>query len=290
MITGGVRRTLQGMVKLLGDIVHTPSSHKQAMTKSVGGLIVLATLVTLGSILSTQTIFAAQKAATDPNRDINSSYFTTGNDYYLSLQNGQHWLYGQCTWYVWGRCAESGWRINYTGNANGFYDNVQNSSGKDMTPQIGDIMCLPLLDPAHGHVSVVVQVNNYNSWVVDEYNINAGAPDNVQWSREMVTRDPNDQTRVRGELFNWTTLRGFVHSPSGDGGFDPTNPYVDNSYSGSELGTVANPFKTVKAAINAASSTQATIHIKPGLYGEKVSTSKHIHFVTNGPGTVRIGG
>lgn len=248
-------------------------------------------MLALCCLLSAQSAFASyQKAASDPNRNMNSSFFITGNDYYNSLQNGQHWLFGQCTWYVWGRCAESGWRINFTGNANDFYNNVQNSSGKDLNPQVGDIMCLPMLDPAHGHVSIVVQVINYNSWVVDEYNINAGAPNNVQWSRETVTRDPNNQTRVQGELFNWTTLQGFVHGPTGGGGFDPANPYVDASYSGTQIGTAANPFKTVTQAINAASATQSVIHIKPGVYGEKIGTSKHIQFVTWGAGTVRIGG
>lgn len=37
-------------------------------------------------------------------------------------------------------------------------------------------------------------------------------------------------------------------------------------------------------------SQASTVHIKPGTYGEKIGTSKHIHFVTNGSGTVRIGG
>ena len=237
------------------------------------------------------TGYCYQTAASDPNRNINSAYFTTGNPYYNSLQNGQHWLYGQCTWYVWGRCAENNWNIGFTGNANGFYNNVVGYSGKDLNPQLGDIMCLPVLDPAHGHVSFVVQVINANSWIVDEYNINAGAPNNVQWSRETVTRDPNNLTRVRGELFNWTTLQGFIHGPTGGGGnFDPANPYVDEGYNGTQIGTAAGPFKTVLQAVNAASATQATIHIKPGTYGEKIGTGKHIHFVTWGNGTVRIGG
>ena len=75
-----------------------------------------------------------------------------------------------------------------------------------------------------------------------------------------------------------------------DNGSD-TDIWVDGGYSGTETGTAANPYRTVQAAINRASTTQAVvIHIKPGTYSETFSTSKHIQFVTNGPGTVRIGG
>ena len=75
-----------------------------------------------------------------------------------------------------------------------------------------------------------------------------------------------------------------------DGGVDPANPYVDGGYGGTQIGTAANPFKTVLQAVNAASATLATIHIAPGTYGERIGTSKHILFVTWGSGTVRIGG
>ena len=95
---------------------------------------------------------------------------------------------------------------------------------------------------------------------------------------------------------NWSSVYGWFHenknpnTPPGSGGFDPADPYVDSSFNGTQVGTAANPFKTVMQAINAASTTSATIHIKPGIYGEKISTSKHILFVTWGSGTVRIGG
>ena len=84
---------------------------------------------------------------------------------------------------------------------------------------------------------------------------------------------------------------GVIDGTTGGGGSD-TDIYVDkgNGASG-QNGSAGNPFNTVKAAINAASATQpVTIHIKPGTYSEKIGTSKHIHFVTNGPGTVSIGG
>ena len=71
-----------------------------------------------------------------------------------------------------------------------------------------------------------------------------------------------------------------------------TDIYVDkgNSAQGQD-GSARNPFNTVKAAVDKANATQpVTIHIVPGTYSEKIGTSKHIHFVTNGSGMVRIGG
>ena len=76
------------------------------------------------------------------------------------------------------------------------------------------------------------------------------------------------------------------------GGGSDTEIWVDggNTAAGQD-GSAGNPYSTVRAAENRASSSQPVlIHIKPGVYGEKLSTSKHIHFVTNGSGTVRIGG
>lgn len=93
----------------------------------------------------------------------------------------------------------------------------------------------------------------------------------------------------RHDLPTWTKPSDFINSHSGAGSIDPANPYVDGSYTGSEIGIEASPFTTVAKAVNAANATQATIHIKPGVYHEKISTSKHIHFVVNGNGTVRIG-
>lgn len=70
-----------------------------------------------------------------------------------------------------------------------------------------------------------------------------------------------------------------------------TDIYVDGNYSGTLYGSAANPYSTIAAAVNAASTTQTvTIHITPFWYKENISTSRHIHFVTNGSGTVRIGG
>ena len=70
-----------------------------------------------------------------------------------------------------------------------------------------------------------------------------------------------------------------------------TDIYVSTGGSDSNNGSFSSPYQTVAHAVVQASSTQAvTIHIAPGTYGEKINTGKHIHFVTNGSGTVKIGG
>ena len=76
------------------------------------------------------------------------------------------------------------------------------------------------------------------------------------------------------------------------GGGNDTDIYVDkgNNAQGQD-GSTGNPYNTVKAAVDRANATQpVTIHVVPGTYSEKITTSKHIHFVTNGSGTVHIGG
>ena len=94
-----------------------------------------------------------------------------------------------------------------------------------------------------------------------------------------------------GAIENFTDPQTFLTSyrAVGSGGSD-TDIYVSGG-SGSGDGSANNPYNTVKAAVDRANATQpVTIHIKPGTYGEKVSTSKHILFVTWGSGTVKIGG
>jgi len=70
-----------------------------------------------------------------------------------------------------------------------------------------------------------------------------------------------------------------------------TELYVSLGGNDGSNGSSGSPFRTIKHAIDAASGTQpVTIHIAPGSYGEKIGTSKHIHFVVNGTGTVQTGG
>ena len=92
-------------------------------------------------------------------------------------------------------------------------------------------------------------------------------------------------------------LRGFVdplnfiRTSRTAGSGSSTNIYVSVTGNDTSSGSSGSPFRTVAHAIDQASSTQAvTINIAPGTYGEKIGTGKHIHFVTWGNGTVRIGG
>ena len=83
---------------------------------------------------------------------------------------------------------------------------------------------------------------------------------------------------------NWLMTK----SPPGS---NDTDIYVGINGSDSNGGGTSTPFRTVRHAIDTANAIQSvTIHIAPGTYNEKVSTNKHIHFVTWGSGIVRIGG
>lgn len=98
--------------------------------------------------------------------------------------------------------------------------------------------------------------------------------------------------QASGAVENFTDPQAFLntyHAVGYGGGLDSTNPYVDGSYSGTQVGTALNPFKTVTQAVNAASASGATIHIKAGSYPENITISKNVHIVTWGSGTVRIG-
>lgn len=167
------------------------------------------------------------------------------------------------------------------------------NDGNGYVPVPGDMIVLdggPWCNLAHthhvGHVSVVDYIDSNNIYVVEQN------WDNKTGKASYARSGNNGSVLTRtGSTYS---VRGVVHNLSNHntngGGVDATNPYVDGGFSGTQIGTAANPFKTVAQAISAASATQATVHIKPGTYSEKVGTSKHIHFVTWGSGIVRIGG
>ena len=122
--------------------------------------------------------------------------------------------------------------------------------------------------------------------------------DNGQWSNLSITAPTVAQTNGHHTIPNTPTpfhidanFDGNVVLGGGSGGSD-TDIWVDkgNGAQGQD-GSAGNPYNTVKAAVDRANATQSvTIHIVPGTYSEKIGTGKHIHFVTNGSGTVRIGG
>jgi hypothetical protein len=67
--------------------------------------------------------------------------------------------------------------------------------------------------------------------------------------------------------------------------------YVDKNNAGSENGTPANPYRTVQAALNAASATQKTvIYVRPGSYSETPNTGKPVRLLNwNNSGDVLVG-
>ncbi len=105
-------------------------------------------------------------------------------------------------------------------------------------------------------------------------------------------KDWHEWTTYLGDRYNYELpyAQAAAAKFNVDSGND-TDIWVDGGYSGVQTGTQTNPYITVKAAVDRANATQpVTVHIKPGTYSEKIGTGKHIHFVTNGNGAVRIGG
>ncbi len=162
---------------------------------------------------------------------------------------------------------------------------VTDNNGSGYVPVPGDMIIhdhyLPGSEDA-GHVCVVNYVDNNNVYVVEQ---NASATGQATYSRSGT----NGSILARS---GFAYILGVVHclnNNSTNGGSD-TDIWVDGFKSSGGNGSQGSPYNTVVDAVNAASSTQAvTIHITPGNYG-KFSTSKHIHFVTNGSGIVKIGG
>ena len=180
--------------------------------------------------------------------------------------------------------ANGGARLIWEVTADHPSNSTQIADTAGALPAVDDIIVFNAsVSPAgYGHVGIVAQVNSRTDVEIVDTNWHGGANYGLGY--------------IHTISLNWSSVYGWFHEnnnpnmPPGGGSVDPANPYVDGSYNGTQIGTAANPFKTVMQAVNAASATQATIHIKPGSYAEKVSTSKHILFVTWGTGTVRIGG
>jgi len=82
-----------------------------------------------------------------------------------------------------------------------------------------------------------------------------------------------------GDLIAATHGRGLYRASGGI--------YVDCNYTGVQLGTFNQPFKTVAAAINAATS-YLPIWLKPCNYNEPITTSKRLEIRSLG-GSATIG-
>ena len=158
---------------------------------------------------------------------------------------------------------------------------IANTAGA--LPAVDDIIVFnaSVSSAGYGHVGIVAQVNSRTDVVIVDTNWHTNTAYGLGYIHTISLNS--------GSVYGWFHENNNPNNPGG-GSFDPANFYVDASYTGTQIGTANNPFKTVTQAINAASATQSVIHIKPGIYGEKIGTSKHIQFVTWGAGTVKIGG
>jgi len=181
--------------------------------------------------------------------------------------------------YCWATQTASGSPISY--NTNSLLTVTTSISQNDLKQ--GDI----LLNTAGGNTASefahVVLFDHWDNSAHTYYWVYEQGPDKTYYHRipypYWSNYDPQDYAPRR-----------YQNIDDGDGVLDPTNVYVSLSGSDTSNGSSGAPFRTIKYAIDMASATQATIYIAPGSYGEKISTSKHIHFVTNGNGTVQTGG
>lgn len=126
---------------------------------------------------------------------------------------------GQCTWFVDGRCAESGWTLKFSQNwgrdARRWYDLVTNGR-RAQYPQYGAIMVVDGWDGnSAGHVAYVEALTNGGRWRVSHANWSGGTKSRVlqgvqTWEREFEFA-VGDATRVRPVgTTTWYQLRGFI--------------------------------------------------------------------------------
>lgn len=219
-----------------------------------------------------------------------------GGNYLNNVYVGEKWqcvelaqrLYTTMNWYSGAFRYQNGTLVD---TAYHIYDAAADMgmtthiNGDGNVPVPGDMIILQgTTVDSPGHVSLVDRVDNSNVYTVEQ---------NWPYSSDRCTYA---RSGTNGSYLSRANtgykVRGFIHSPKnskGSGG-SSTDIYVALNGDDSNNGGSGFPFRTVKHAVDQASSTQAvTIHIAPGSYGEKISTSKHIHFVTWGSGTVRIG-
>ena len=179
--------------------------------------------------------------------------------------------------YCWATQTASGSPVSY--NTNSLMNVTYSISQSDLTQ--GDI----LLNTAGGDTSSefahVVLFDHWDSSAHTYYWVYEQGPDKTYYHK------------IPFPYWSNYNPQGYVprrYQNIQDAG-SATEIYVSLGGSDGSNGSIGSPFRTIKHAIDAASGTQpVTIHIAPGSYGEKIGTSKHIHFVTNGSGTVRIGG
>lgn len=115
----------------------------------------------------------------------------------------------------------------------------------------------------------IVDFSNVNTATVGQYSVTYNVSD-------AAGNAADEKTRIVNVIAN----------------LDPSNIYVDGSHDGLEVGTDANPFKTVSSAI-AVAENNAVINITVGSYTENFESSTlsplMVTLQVNGNGTVTIG-
>ena len=208
-----------------------------------------------------------------------TNYLSNTNPYYAWDQSNGYiypntWLVGQCTWYVWGRCADTGWVLNSAPGANTEYSAITNGSGKGLTPQVGAIECCyygPSSSPVY-HVCYVYHVDSATSWEIAQFNV----PLYAGYSTETTTRSSSSSTSLSNSKYGSTTLVGFIYPPTGSGGGQPGNPNgtittpsqnqnVGNTitFSGTDGDSTGNTVVNVKLSLDSDNNVIANIN-SPG--------------------------
>ena len=160
---------------------------------------------------------------------------------------------------------------------------------QDGTPFLAEYMHVRPTVREQDQVVVGHSIATVGPYQYDVPHLHFGIHPDTTWPTNYWGRMPNEKWADPNGFVNpidWITTR----SPQGFNGSNDIDIYVGGG-GGAGDGSANNPYNTIRAAIDRANITRSvTIHIKPGTYGEKVSTSKHILFVTWGSGTVKIGG
>ena len=100
--------------------------------------------------------------------DVRGTAWGSGNPYTKNYS-------GQCTWYVWGKEQDNGWKIAYTGGADGYWKNAKGVNGKVnqyYNGYSGDIMVFKAAawNGNYGHVAYVESSNPGSQWTVTHAN------------------------------------------------------------------------------------------------------------------------
>ena len=250
---------------------------------------------TINAVLTCAVFQALALAPTNANAQYQKDYINT----VLPWAQQAHALYGVPISVAIAQSAkESGWYVstktdndyfNIGGAGPDTYSNGTNINGWGTHKSGSDAFLGYGYFVTHGNyfiglsgnkIDCRIDINNPLAFLHDL------AIDGFDGGPNSLLSDRQAYNDIVASIISYNNLTQYDQATSSD-----TEIWVDGGYSGAQSGTQANPYSTVGAAVLRANGSQPVlIHIKPGTYGEKIGTNKHIHFVTNGSGVVRIGG